>query len=453
MPEPRSDSDRELVVSRVIDAPRELVFAAWTSPDHLPRWYGPRGFSTTIHAMDVRVGGTTKLTMHGPDGTRYPNTLVYREVVAPERLVYANTGGREGAEPSELLHVVTFEPHGAGTKLTLRLEMASAAAKAEVIARYRADEGGRETLDRLGAHVAEMTFDVDPDRPRITMTRVFDAPAMLVFATLVTREHLARWWGPRSHALVGCELDVRPGGAYRFVLRDPGGREHPFAGEFREVVPPRKLVMTMCYDVPEYAKHVSTVTAALADFGTRTLLELVEEFPTMAARDGKVASGMKGGAVDSHVRLGELLDDLVVRGTELELERTFAAPRALVWDAFTKPEHVKRWLAPPPLTLPVFTCDLRPGGAIAMVMRAPDGTEFPSTGTVREVVPHERFAWHGKIHGDIEVETVVTFADDGARTRITVRQTYSRVGLPTMGAKMGWQGSLDALDRVIGSLL
>ena len=253
-----------------------------------------------------------------------------------------------------------------------------------------------------------------------------------------------------------CELDARPGGVYRFVLRSPDGKDHPFAGVVREVVPPTRLVMTQRYDVEPFRQHESIVTLALApvDGGARTRLSLVEEFSSLAARDGKVSSGMRAGAEDSHDRLAELLDELVVRGTELHLERTFDAPRALVWDAFTRPEHVKRWLAPPPLVMAKFECDLRPGGALAMVMRAPDGTEYPSTGTVREVVPCERYRWDGRIHDDIAVDTTVRFVDAGpGKTTIVVDLSTTRASACRRWApKMGWTASLDALATVIRGL-
>jgi uncharacterized protein YndB with AHSA1/START domain len=296
-------------------------------------------------------------------------------------------------------------------------------------------------------------FVVDPVRPIVTMSRVFDAPAHLLFSALVTPRHLAHWWGPRGHELIACEFTPRPGAPYRFVLRAPDGSEHPFAGVVTEVAPPLRLVMTQRYDVPAYRQYESTVTTVLAPSGAKTLLTVTEEFATLAERDGKVASGMRGGAVESHERLAELMGELVVTGKELHMERTFDAPRALVWDAFTQPEHAKRWLAPPPLVMAKFECDLRPGGALVMVMRAPDGTEYPSAGTVREVVTGERFAWGGAIHDGIDVETVVRFADaPGGKTTITVDQRYSQVGPPTMGAKMGWQASLDALAEVLRAL-
>jgi len=81
-------AEREIVMTRVFDAPRELVFQAWTDPMHVAQWWGPEGFSTTIHEMDVRPGGVWRLTMHGPDGRDYKNKMVFLEVARPERLVY-----------------------------------------------------------------------------------------------------------------------------------------------------------------------------------------------------------------------------------------------------------------------------------------------------------------------------------------------------------------------------
>src|SRR5262245_20518597 len=84
---PGSTADREMVISRVVDAPRDVVWQAWTQPQHIGAWWGPDGFHTTIHGMNVTVGGMWRFIMHGPDGTDYPNRIVYREIVEPERLV------------------------------------------------------------------------------------------------------------------------------------------------------------------------------------------------------------------------------------------------------------------------------------------------------------------------------------------------------------------------------
>src|SRR5262245_19065426 len=91
-------SDREIVLSRVFDAPRALVFKVWTDPTHLAKWWGPRGFSTTTERMEVNPGGQWRFCMHGPDGRDYQNLITYREVSPPSRLVYKH-GGDKDVEP------------------------------------------------------------------------------------------------------------------------------------------------------------------------------------------------------------------------------------------------------------------------------------------------------------------------------------------------------------------
>ena len=91
--------DREIVITRLLNAPPELAWQAMTEPRHVVHWWGPHGFTTTIQQMDVSPGGVWTLVMHGPDGTDYPNHSVFQEVVYPERLVYKHTGSRVGGRP------------------------------------------------------------------------------------------------------------------------------------------------------------------------------------------------------------------------------------------------------------------------------------------------------------------------------------------------------------------
>ncbi|WP_406701241.1 SRPBCC family protein [Singulisphaera sp. Ch08] len=141
-------SDREIVITRVLDAPRELVFEAWTNPKYVAQWWGPNGFTNTIHEMEVRPGGVWRFTMHGPDGVDYPNKIVFLEVVKPERLVY--THGEDGADDSGQFQVtVTFDEQGGKTTLALRSLFATAAERDKVVEEYGAIEGGNQTLARL----------------------------------------------------------------------------------------------------------------------------------------------------------------------------------------------------------------------------------------------------------------------------------------------------------------
>ena len=117
-------ADRELVISRVIDAPRRLVFKAWTQPEHIARWWGPQGF-TTIHCdMDIRVGGTYRFGMRSPHGSEHWKRGVYREIVEPERIVFTFAWEDAAGQPGpELLTTVTLAEEGEKTRLTLHQAM------------------------------------------------------------------------------------------------------------------------------------------------------------------------------------------------------------------------------------------------------------------------------------------------------------------------------------------
>jgi uncharacterized protein YndB with AHSA1/START domain len=147
--------DREIVIERSFDAPRELVFEMWTDPKHIVHWWGPNGFSTTIYEMNVTPGGTWRLVMHGPDGRDYHNKIVFIEVVKPERLVFRHTG-EEGTEPTRHQTTVTFAQRGGRTDVTLRMVFASNEVRDEVIKTYGAVEGGKQTLGRLGTYLATL---------------------------------------------------------------------------------------------------------------------------------------------------------------------------------------------------------------------------------------------------------------------------------------------------------
>jgi uncharacterized protein YndB with AHSA1/START domain len=146
-------SDREIVMTREFDAPRELVFAAYTNPEHIPQWWGPRGFTTTIHEMDVKPGGVWRFIMHGPDGTDYDNKIVYSEIVKPERLVYDHGSDKED-DPGKFHVTVTFADEGDRTQLTMRMLFASTEARDAMI-EFGAVEGGNQTLERLAEHLAK----------------------------------------------------------------------------------------------------------------------------------------------------------------------------------------------------------------------------------------------------------------------------------------------------------
>jgi uncharacterized protein YndB with AHSA1/START domain len=306
-------SDRELVGIRVFDAPPSLVFRAWTDPERVGRWWGPRGFTTTTYAMDVRPGGVWRFTMHGPDGVDYPNKITYVEVDEPRRIVYDH-GGEEVGDPVHFRATVTFEDFGGKTRLTKRMVFPTAEARDHVVEKYGADEGLVQNLDRLGEYARELadapesalSLTLRGDR-EIVLRRSFDAPRRLVFEALTRPEHVARWWGCAGSTLTVREMDVRVGGAWRFVLRTPDGSEHPFRGVYREIVPPERVVQTFVYDVPGIRDHEAVETLTLAEDGGRTTLTVVVLHDSKESRDGHAGSGMERGAAESYDRLAALL--------------------------------------------------------------------------------------------------------------------------------------------------
>lgn len=149
------------------------------------------------------------------------------------------------------------------------------------------------------------SFTIEPGQRTIVIKRMFDAPRHLVFEASTKPEHLLRWWGLRCSTLTECQVDLRPGGRWRFVQRMPDGSEHGFGGTYREVVPPERLVQTFCYDGFPDAEAVETAT--YEEKNGKTLLTVTVLHKSVENRDGHVASGMEAGAAESHDRLAELL--------------------------------------------------------------------------------------------------------------------------------------------------
>jgi len=146
---------RSIIGTRIFDAPRELVFAAFTDPKHLAQWWGPDGFTTTTSKFEFRPGGVWRFVMHGPDGRDYQNRITFDEIVPPARIVYHHGGG-DDVEPVQFTPTVTFEDLGGKTRLTWQGTFPSAEERARVIREYGADKGLVQTMTRLVDYVAAM---------------------------------------------------------------------------------------------------------------------------------------------------------------------------------------------------------------------------------------------------------------------------------------------------------
>src|SRR4029079_15570184 len=150
-PAQSATADREIVISRVISAPRELVFEAFTEVRHLSRWWGPSGFTTTTRALEFRVGGEWDFVMHGPDGTDYQEWISWTEITAPERIAMLHGESRD--DPNAFESVLTFAADGSATRIEMRTLFRSKAQRDEAVEKFHAIEGGQQTLSNLAKYV------------------------------------------------------------------------------------------------------------------------------------------------------------------------------------------------------------------------------------------------------------------------------------------------------------
>jgi uncharacterized protein YndB with AHSA1/START domain len=147
-------AEREVTITRTFDAPRALVFKAWTDPQHLAQWWGPKGFTSPVCEFDAHVGGALRIHMRGPDGTVYPMKGVIRELVAPERLVFSSVAtDTAGKHLLEQLTTVTFVEQNGKTTMTMH-SRAVAVAEAGVGHLQGMEVGWTQTVDRLGDFLA-----------------------------------------------------------------------------------------------------------------------------------------------------------------------------------------------------------------------------------------------------------------------------------------------------------
>jgi uncharacterized protein YndB with AHSA1/START domain len=270
---------RELIITRVFNAPRELVFEAWIEREHLERWWGPHGFTNPVCEVDARPGGGIRIDMTGPDGVVYPMTGVFHEIVKPERLVFTTWAHMEpGGNPGlEIHNTVTFAEQDGKTALTLKVVVVKAAP--EMAGPLEGMEiGWTQSLERLENELK------DPADREFFIVRGFDAPRDLVFKAWTEADRLVRWFGPKGFAMLTCKLDLRPGGVFHYSMRSPDGQDMWGKWVFREIITPERLTFVVSFSdenggvtrnpfAPDSPlEHLGTVT--FAELGGRTILTI-----------------------------------------------------------------------------------------------------------------------------------------------------------------------------------
>lgn len=225
-------------LTRIYDAPVKAVWDAWTDPQQVAQWWGPRGFTITHHGKDLRAGGFWKYTMHGPDGVDYPNYTVYHEVEQYSRLVYDH-GGTEDRPP--LFRVTaTFKEIAKGkTELKITMALPSAEALAETKKIIKA-ANGNSTWDRL----AEFLDKESTGKEKFVINRTFDAPIATMFEVWTNPKHFSKWLAPTGFEMHFIRSDIKPGGSTFYYMSNADGMKMYGRAEYLEVKSPNRIVYT-----------------------------------------------------------------------------------------------------------------------------------------------------------------------------------------------------------------
>jgi len=142
--------DRELLLQRTLDAPVDLVWEAWTNPEHIANWWGPDGFTNTIHIMDMTTGGEWDLVMHGPDGTNYKNKSIFREIIPQKKIVY------EHISAPHFTATIEFEDQGEQTHIKWHMLFDTVEQFIQVVKTFKADEGLKQNIAKLNLYLTGM---------------------------------------------------------------------------------------------------------------------------------------------------------------------------------------------------------------------------------------------------------------------------------------------------------
>jgi uncharacterized protein YndB with AHSA1/START domain len=262
-------------VSRLFDAPRERVFAAWSSGERLARWFSPEGCSVPHAEIDFRAGGVFALTMRMPDGEEHSCHGAFEEVTPPSRLVFTLEVEMKGAPRFRARTIVDFAAEGERTLMTVRqsydlYDEAFAGAPAG------AREGWRTTLDKLARELARAAAPAA--HGAFTIKRDFPHPAAKVYRAFAELEAKTRWFtGGEDWTPVERRMDVRPGGREFVKGRWKNGTTTTFDAVYLDVVPSERLVYAynLFHDAEKLSVSLATLEIAATDGGCR--LSLTEQ--------------------------------------------------------------------------------------------------------------------------------------------------------------------------------
>ncbi len=298
-----------LIVTRHFRAPRELVFKAFSTADHMKQWFSPAGLTTPEAEIDFRPGGVFAVCMRFPDGTDNWSRGTFTEVSPCDRIVFAGGVGAPDDIKFSAVTTITLEDVEFGTRMTMHqaYEIHDQAFLAAVAG---ASEGWRTTLDkleRLTDRMAELSAG-GVVHDSFTLERVLDAPPARVFAAFATQEGKRKWFhGPPGWTTTAETFDVRPGGRERAVTRSTDGVAHSFDAVYFDVTPDRRIVYAYEMHLDERRISVSLATVEITPNGSGTVLKITEQGAFLNGYDD--AGARERGTRDLMDRVAESLQD------------------------------------------------------------------------------------------------------------------------------------------------
>lgn len=263
------DRSNEIRITRIYDAPVAVVWDAWTDPKQVAQWWGPRGFTLTTHSKDLRSGGNWHYTMHGPDGTDYPNNTKYLEVEKYSRLVYDH-GGYEDRPPMFRV-TVQFTDLKGKTKMDMSMSLPTPEA-ADETRKFIKKAGGDSTWDRLAEYLAKESSG----KEQFVINRTFDAPLDIMFRMWTDPKHFSQWLAPTGMSMEFIRSDMRSGGSTFYFMTDGGSMKMYGRARYLEISAPNRIVYTQqfCNEREEISRHPLAPTWPETML---TIVNLVEE--------------------------------------------------------------------------------------------------------------------------------------------------------------------------------
>jgi len=287
---------RDVVITRTFDAPRALVWQAWTEPGRIAAWWGPHGFGAAHPSVDLRVGGKMNFDMRAPDGTVMPVMATIREIKAPERLVLSMASSFRD-QPSEVLNEITLAEAKGKTTLTLHITLVSATAAwleglkgmkqgwgesfdkmADLVGRMKLGVGANAAHEAFAANLKDKPMERKVTHANFKIERTFDSPPQTVFAAFSDPKAKGKWFvGPADWIQGEKRMDFRVGGREVDVGGPKGGPMSKFDCHYYDIVPNERIVYAYEMYLDDNRISVSVATIEFKPVGAGTRLVLTEQ--------------------------------------------------------------------------------------------------------------------------------------------------------------------------------